>query len=382
MVSNPVYLFEDVTVCQSVVRRHLASKVRSTLSHERDMTAATVIQTSWMAFIEFKRYNCFRAAAILIQTIVRMKLANDYRLSLISKLKAAATYHANDYFDYSKRRKVSTIKIQTFCRKYLATTRFIALLQRRELASIKIQSSFRMHSARNDYSVSKMITDIALVRIQSNYRKYSTQKIIWPKFEEFSRERRPAAIKIQSLYRRYMARVAYVAMKFIKDNPVSLQDFKKSYGSSRNRHVAATKIQSLYRAYLARLNYLDLFALRGTLSCDLEQTLFYSTNAFFQNSKQRRAAANTIQTAYRKHLFRTTCQFRLPSFDDDSSIDSTVADLCIERVTSPNLATASPLGQAFDHILEAFNDVITETIDVDVGRWLPLYFEDSKLKLS
>ena len=369
-----------MTVCQSVVRRHIASKVLPALIHEHNMTAATVIQTRWRACVGFRSYNCSRVAAILIQTIVRMKLANDYKLSLISKLKAAATYHVDDYFDYSKRRKVSTIKIQTICRQYLATTRFIALLQSRELAAIKIQSSFRMHSARCDYSVSKMITDIALVRIQSIYRKYSTQKIIKPILKQFSAERRPAAIKIQSLYRKCKAREAYITMKFLKDNPVSLEDCKKSYGCSRNRHAAATKIQSVCRAYHARLNYLDLFALRGTLSCDLEQTLSYSANAYFQNAKQRQAAANTIQTAYRKHLFRTTCHFRLPSFDDASSIESTVADLCVERISSPDLS--SPLGQAFDHMLETVNAVVTETIDVDVGGWLPWYFKDSKLKLS
>ena len=57
-----------------------------------------------------------------------------------------------------------------------------------------------------------------------------------------------------------------------------------------------------------------------------------------------------------------------------------MADLCVERISSPDLS--SPLGQAFDHMLETFNAVVTETIDVDVGGWLPWYFKDSKLKLS
>jgi hypothetical protein len=291
-----------------------------------------------------------------------MKLAVFRRRRLVLKIDAAATYHVDDFFDFSKKRKAASIKLQTTCRMFIAVTKYTSLLQSRALAATKIQSMYRMYFTRCDYFVSRLVVDFAAARIQSLIRRHMAEKKFNLIFGEFALERNSASTKIQAIYRMYTAREAYIVKKYLHDHPVTIEDVKKSFGCSRNRQLAATKIQALFRKSVARSDYLQLFSLRGTLSNELDQNNTpYCTEVFFQDSKQRRQAACKIQNAFRTHLFRTTCFFRMISFDDDSSVESGVD--CLSIVGNPNYGMLSIARTLFcsENLLDTFKAVMVET---------------------
>ena len=337
------------------------------------MAASIVIQKKWRGSSTLVSFNKIKGATILLQSIARMILAIGQKNNLVFKLEAAGAYHVDDFFAYSKKRKGLAIKIQATYRKFIAITKYIAVLRARESSATKIQSIFRMYLTRKAFFVSKMITDIAVVTIQSQFRKCIIRRAFLSNFALFSQERRLASTKIQSMYRMYQAREAYITMKLWKDNPVSIEDCTRSFGYSKKRHFAASKIQAMFRKHLARSNYLELFSRRGTLSSDIDvSNQTYCIDVFFQNSKERQEAANKIQNVFRKHLFRTTCHFRMISFDDDSSVDTFQC-----QVTSPDLATTlglSGLGQNIfcaENLLQIINAVVSETTDADgMSGWL------------
>lgn len=349
-----------------MVRKHLASSLLIKLKRVRDMATATLIQTTWRTTSKVAIYKEMRSAIILLQSMVRMKLAIIHKFKLISKLKAAVTLSV-DFFCFSKNRNAAATKIQAICRMFAAMRLFILCLEKRSLAAIQIQSIYRMYRGRCSFLVSRTIADIAATTVQAAHRRYLARTKFLLDFMEYSQERRMASSKIQSVYRMYMARQIFIGMKFTNDNLVTIEDCKKSYGCSKNRQFAATVIQALFRKHSARSSYLDLFSLRGTLSSELDQNkVLYPTEIFFQRSKQRRDAAIKIQTAYRKHLFRVTCVFRFISYDDDSSVE-TEKD-CLSLVGSPVFSVTQSLF-CNESLLETFQAIMCES-EVDLSRFL------------
>lgn len=340
----------------------MACKLVIKLKHDRDTSAATMIQSNWRTFVDSACFQKTKAAAILIQSLIRMKLALVYRYMLVAKLEDAATYHVDDFFDFSKKRKASSIKIQTACRRFIAVVKYSSLLQLRGLAATKIQSTYRMYSTCCDYFVSRMVVNYAAARVQSIVRMYLGKKKFGPIFWEFAQERRLASTKIQAMYRMFITREAFIVKKYLHDHPVTIEDVTKSYGCSKKRQFAATRIQSSFRKHCARSNYLELFSLRGTPSDELDHNIVpYCTEVFFQDSKKRCQAASKIQNAYRKHLFRTTCFFRMISFDDDSNVESGVD--CLSIVGNPNYGMLSIARTLFcsENLLDTFKAVMVET---------------------
>jgi len=131
---------QDVTVCQSVFRQCLAIRAAKRLKHMRDITSAIVIQAKWRACATMIGFQEIRSSIILLQSFARMWSAIVHKRKLISKLSAAATYHTDDFFKYSKKRKDASIKIQSIYRKHTA--------QKMHITAAKIQAAHRKHHTR------------------------------------------------------------------------------------------------------------------------------------------------------------------------------------------------------------------------------------------
>lgn len=126
---------------------HVSKRVKEALAKIRHDGAATAIQTNWRGGAKRRGFRKMKVAAILVQSIVRKKKAVLRRRRIVSKIDAAATYHAHDFFEYSKKRKAASTTIQRCYRKYAALQHFIACLRTKSSAAIKIQSMYRMYSA-------------------------------------------------------------------------------------------------------------------------------------------------------------------------------------------------------------------------------------------
>ncbi|NXC42501.1 ASPM protein, partial [Penelope pileata] len=264
------------------------------------LRAVIKIQSSYRAYVVWKRFKNLRDATVKIQAFVKMRQARRYYRALMeATLYVQRRYRSHRYAlqlkeDYRKL-KGACIRIQAVVRGYLVREQ----MKRWKEAAVFVQAQYRMRRTRARYLT---IYSSAVV-IQKRYRAYQKQLC---QRQEFLRVRR-AAVGIQAAYRGYKAR------KMLK-----------------LEHRAAVKIQTAFRAHAARTKYqamvqASIVIQRWYRTCktsNRQRLAFLMTRAAalslqaafrgYQVRKQIRrqhAAATAIQSAFRK--FMALKRFRL-----------------------------------------------------------------------
>ncbi|NWW92799.1 ASPM protein, partial [Rhynochetos jubatus] len=258
------------------------------------------IQSSYRAYVVWKRFKILKRATVKIQAFVKMRQARKRYCALReATLYVQRRYWSHRYAlqlkeDY-RRRKAACIRIQAVVRGYLVRKQ----IQRWRVTAIFLQARYRMRRDRQHY----LSIYCAAVVIQKHYRAYKRQLC---QRQEFSQVKK-AAVCLQAAYRGYKAR-----------EKLKLE------------HRAAIKIQTAFRAHAARMKYKAMVQASimiqrwyRTLKIGNKQRLNFlmtraavlSLQAAVRGWKVRKqiqrqcVAATQIQSAFRKWMTRK--KFRL-----------------------------------------------------------------------
>ncbi len=247
----------DVVVCQSAVRRFLATKLYTKLK------CAIVIQATWRRFLASEYYFLTLSDVIICQSIVR---------------------------------------------RWIGVTNYNYMLARRDIAAISIQKVHRGFIIRTKYQilVADIVTIQSLVRRRIATKALSVlQQIQW--YRKTTQE--GAATKIQAAYHGYTARIDFV---IVIGHVISLQSVVRSMIAKikvralRKLNTAATKIRSAYMGFITRMNY--LITLDSIITCQCAIRAMHAkrqlTEARFMKWREENAAATKIQCSYRGNAAR------------------------------------------------------------------------------
>ncbi|NWX40003.1 ASPM protein, partial [Steatornis caripensis] len=337
-------LKKSVTTLQSHVRKYQQVK-----RYKEIKNAASVIQTWYRAHVTSKKaaasFQRMRLAAIVLQSAYRGMEARKEAHILRSVIKIQSSYRAYIVWKRFKNLKDATVKIQAFVKMRQAHKHYCALRE----AALYVQRRYRSHryalQLKEDYRRLKG----ACIRIQAVVRGYLVRKRIqrWRETAVFvqacHRMRRDrqrylsicsAAIIIQKHYRAYKKHLCQ-RQEFlqVKKAAVCLQAAYRGYKSRKKiklEYRAAIKIQTAFRAHAARMKYKAMVQAsiviqrwyrtyktgnRQRLNFLITRVAVLSLQAAFRGWKVRKqiqsqcVAATKIQSAFRK--FMALKKFRL-----------------------------------------------------------------------
>ncbi|NXG70418.1 ASPM protein, partial [Baryphthengus martii] len=337
-------LKKSIITLQSHVR-----KCQQVKRYKEIKNAVSVIQTRYRAHTASKRavasFHRMRLAAIVLQSAYRGMEARKEARMLRAAIKIQSSYRAYVVWKRFKNLKDATVKIQAFVKMRQARKHYCALRE----ATLYVQRRYRSHryalQLKEDYRNLKE----ACIRIQAVVRGHLVRKQMqrWRKTAVFlqachrmKRDRQrylsiySAALVIQKHYRAYQMQLCQ-RQEFlqVKKATVCLQATYRGYKARKTlklEYRAAIKIQTAFRAHAARMKYKAMVQAsiviqrwyrackivnRQRLNFLMTRAAVLSLQASFRGWKVRkqiqrqRVAATKIQSTFRK--FMALKKFRL-----------------------------------------------------------------------
>lgn len=233
--------------------------------------AALLIQARWRGSSLRRRFIALKNASIVLQSHWKSRLVRKelQRLKEISQARtSAATIIQSGWRGLIQRKryislKIASIKLQSCWRSRNARLELKQLkesFQSRRNAAILIQSRWRGSLQRKRYLALKTASIIL-----QTYWRARVAKIEFKQLQEISRARTDAAKLIQSLWRGYVLRKKYIA---IRNASIGIQTYWRSKLARKEyqrlledlkiKTNAATLIQSHWRCLLQRKRYVAL----------------------------------------------------------------------------------------------------------------------------
>ncbi|KAM9620796.1 abnormal spindle-like microcephaly-associated protein isoform 2-T2 [Morphnus guianensis] len=337
-------LKKSATTLQSHVRKYQQVK-----RYKEIKNAASVIQTWYRACVTSKKaassFQNMRLAAIVLQSAYRGMEARKEARILRSVIKIQSSYRAYIVWKRFKNLKDATVKIQAFVKMRQAHKHYCALKE----ATLHVQRRYRSHryglQLKEDYRKLKgaCITIQAVVRgylVRKQIQRWRQTAIFLQACYRMRRDRQrylsvySAAVVIQKHYRAYEKQLCQ-RQEFlqVKKAAVCLQAAYRAYKARKKlklEYRAAIKIQTAFRAHAARMKYKAMIrssiviqrwyrtyktGKRQRLNFLLTRAAVLSLQAAFHGWKVRKqvrrqhVAATKIQSAFRK--FMALKKFRL-----------------------------------------------------------------------
>ncbi|NXJ49249.1 ASPM protein, partial [Spizaetus tyrannus] len=337
-------LKKSATTLQSHVRKYQQVK-----RYKEIKNAASVIQTWYRACVTSKKaaasFQKMRLAAIVLQSAYRGMEARKEARILRSVIKIQSSYRAYIVWKRFKNLKDATVKIQAFVKMRKAHEHYCALKE----VTLHVQRRYRSHRYALQLTEDYRKLKGACITIQAVVRGYLVRKQIqrWRKTAIFlqacykmRRDRQrylsiySAAVVIQKHYRACEKQLCQ-RQEFlqVKKAAVCLQAAYRGYKARKKlklEYRAAIKIQTAFRAHAARMKYEAMVQSsiviqrwyrtyktgnRQRLNFLLTRAAVLSLQAAFHGWKVRKqiqrqhVAATKIQSAFRK--FMALKKFRL-----------------------------------------------------------------------
>jgi len=234
---------------KSVKRKEVTEVVQNT--YQSFLGGVVVFQSRFRMIRARQAYLAQRAAAMRLQSAIRCILA----ARLLSKLK------------HAKKQLVSSILLQTQTRKFLAMTQLKSALKsalliqvqyrrskmmkwyaQQKASAVLIQAHFRRRLATMCYQSVKK----AVIRVQSLWRRHLATKVA-----SIERQRRNAAIAIQSSCRKILARKSFCELR---RSTIVLQTFGRRYNAICHLNKARRSIlllQATLRGWPSKRTFLS-----------------------------------------------------------------------------------------------------------------------------
>ncbi|MEE6512282.1 hypothetical protein FKM82_019234 [Ascaphus truei] len=257
---------DAVSVLQSAFR-----KLQSRTATLR-LRSAITIQSHFRAFSVRNRFLTMKAAAVKIQSVIRMRQrCVRYRALKEASLFVQRRFRANKLMQqereaYAKVRE-ACVTVQAAARGYLVRREvrwqnkaatvlqagYRMRLQRKRYqlmctAAVQIQERYRAHQKRVHQRQMFLTIKQSVIRLQAAYRGYSSRKAL--------KAQHAAAIRIQAAFRTHVARSSYVRMT---QSAVTIQTWYRALkvGRKEKETFSQTKkaivsIQAVYRGWAAR----------------------------------------------------------------------------------------------------------------------------------
>ena len=215
---------------------------------EKETKAAIEIQKTWRCYRDTQRYRLILARIVKCQSVARMYLASRRVAKL--KLERAASIR--------KKREESALLIQAAWKRYVAQTSYAKT--RRSV--VTIQRMVRGYQARVSYGK----TLVCVVKAQCCVRRFLALRLLKNLREKKAADQQRAAIKIQCHFRMLMAQKKLRHLKKAHAKKLyraalviqcSYRCFtaRQKLNTLRLRNNSAIRIQSLWRGFQARLTY-------------------------------------------------------------------------------------------------------------------------------
>ena len=305
--SNYTFIISDVIRVQTEVRRFLAQKLFFDMWEKHAIKSALKIQTRWRCYFASTNYLFVQEDVSKLQAIVRGFLARNRFLELFGeRCQTSALYIQKTWRMHKDRRRYCDI-LSKVCLIQQRVRYYFAMREIEEEASVFIQKSFRSFVCRSSYL--RTLADVTTVQAvcrrcvaMKQYRKLSYERsqisamMIQAKFRSFTKrsifvQQRDAALDIQRYWRGFNDRIGlFVAWKQhiykIHNAALQVQKVWRGYvvsqrylyalGSAielqslarmvlakvycRRQHESAAKIQALRRRFLAKHVMLDRFS--------------------------------------------------------------------------------------------------------------------------
>ena len=244
----------DVIIAQSAVRRLLAFRVRVRLRHEREIRSAIRIQKQWRTYDCMMNYLHAMADIIIMQSLVRRWTAcRLYRRMRREKAVTAAVVIQKQWRAYDCTMNylhtvADILIVQSMVRRKIAG-RFLPKLRskRHYHAAVEIQKVWRSF-----YTWQSLQRTLGAMAIQSAWRAAMNRSIL----REMRKQR--AAIHIQRLWRGFQC---YTDFIFLIADLLAVQRVSRRWLACRRvralrERFAATSIQRYWRGYHAQMRML------------------------------------------------------------------------------------------------------------------------------
>lgn len=304
----------NVILCQSVSRQWIAkSRVREILSDRREQ-AATKLQAAHRGYYQRMDYIVTVSSVIICQSVVRRKIASRQADSLrmiqcsvrqsaaISIQRVTRGYFTR--FDYT----VALMKIiisQSAVRRWRDKKNFKELLDTKHTAAaVVIQKRFRGYTAFTKY----IETVVNIIICQAVARKFIALKIAQTLRDAKESETRiKSATKIAATYKCHAAYSSYTAtltdiilcQAYVRRLISSRETAKKR----RSWHDASVQIQSVYRGYIQSVRF--IFTLSRIIMLQSQVRGHLARNAVEHKKLIQHAAAIAIQKNWRSFKVET-----------------------------------------------------------------------------
>jgi hypothetical protein len=297
-------IVSEVIVCQSAVRRKIATIRYNTLLARREM-AAVIIQKSYRGFCDRLIFQTIVVDVITTQAIVRrwraMRQIIILRQIQQAKEVDAATKIRATYVGYITRRT------------YLVFVNKVAQELRQASTKIKsaitIQATFRMYCSSKEVisMLSKVILCQSLIRGKTAMMRYNKLLV----------KREMAAVTIQRTYRGFSERELFHS---IVADVVTTQSVARRWRATRKLYIlklikrakevdAATKIQATYVGFTDRKNY--HIAVKRVVTCQCAIRTMIAKNKLQELVRHRSMRATTIQASWRRYFASKHFMFTL-----------------------------------------------------------------------
>jgi len=324
---NYIFAMSDVIICQSIVRRKLAIKRCNDMQIAKRDEAAICIQKSFRGFNTMLQYYTMIAAATVIQSSVR-RMNSMRQLEILKyeqwvKENEAATTIQATFVGYITRIDYcitvsDIITVQSAVRRRLARKKLGRLQQDKYIkeneAAIKIQTAYRVYTARMDY----LLTISDIITVQASIRRRLARKELGRLRQARHIKRDRAATSIQKIFRGFNAMLNY---HIILDSTITCQSAirrrlaRKELSSLQQVKYAkeceaATKIQAAFVGYIARIDYCITVSDITTVQSAARSLL---ARRQLEELKCQRSAAIKIQAAFRGYDCRFDYMIALDS---------------------------------------------------------------------
>jgi len=310
---NYIFTMSDVIICQSIARRKLAMKRCNDMQIAKRDRAAICIQKSFRGFNTMLQYYTMIAAATVIQSSVRrlksMRQLETLKYEQWVKENEAATTIQAAFVGYITRIDYcitvsDIITVQSAVRRRLARKKLGRLQQDKYIkeneAATTIQTSYRVYTARMNY----LLTISDIITVQAAIRRRLARKELDRLRQARHAARERAATSIQKIFRGFNTMLNY---HIILDSAITCQSAirrrlaRKELGRLQQdkcvkENEAAIKIQTAYRVYTARMDYLLTISDIITVQSAVRSLL---ARRQLEELKCQRAAATKIQAAFR-----------------------------------------------------------------------------------
>ena len=284
------------------------------LKNEKRQSAATTIENAFRKYWNQKKYGQWRRASIALQTNARRMILQKtyYSLRRLSTRMQALFRGWYRYRRYSALRS-GVVTAQGMLRRYWQ--------RRNDQAATTIQTSIRKMLCQTDFRCARY----SAILLQKNWR------MVWARslYPVLRKQQTMAAIKLQSWYRCNIARFKFLIDLFsivtaqtiwrtrcrqqeflrLKIAVVSLQRCYRRKLAQKKEAAAALAIQSAVRRVFARRQ--ELVARIQKQRADKVLQARARRRARFKFSKEREAAARSIQRVYRSFKEKNTASLMI-----------------------------------------------------------------------